>query len=111
MNGQEVYKFAITSCESIIKEILDKNNLSIDDISYVIPHQANLRIINSFASKLGIDMNKVYVNLDKYGNTSAASVAIALAEAKEKKLIKKGDKLLLVGFGAGLTWAATIIEY
>lgn len=111
MNGQEVYKFAITSCESIIKEILDKNNLSIDDISYVIPHQANLRIINSFASKLGIDMNKIYVNLDKYGNTSAASVAIALAEAKEKKLIKKGDKLLLVGFGAGLTWAATIIEY
>lgn len=111
MNGTEVYKFAITSCEDIIREILKKNNLTINDISYVIPHQANYRIINSFASKLGIDMDKIYINLDKYGNTSAASIAIALAEAKEKKLIKKGDKLLLVGFGAGLTWGATIIEY
>lgn len=111
MNGQEVYKFAITSCENIITEILEKANLTIDDISLVIPHQANARIIASFAKKLKIEDNKIYINLDKYGNTSAASVAIALAEAHEKGLIKKGDKLLLVGFGAGLTWAATIIEY
>ncbi len=111
MNGQEVYKFAITSCEEIIKEILDKANMTIDDINLVIPHQANARIIASFAKKLGIPSEKLYINLDKYGNTSAASVAIALAEAHEKNKIKKGDNLLLVGFGAGLTWAATIIKY
>lgn len=111
MDGKEVYKFAVSSCEEIIKEILDKNNMTIDDINMVIPHQANQRIIASFSKKLNIPNEKIYMNLEHYGNTSAASVALALAEAKEKNIIKKGDNLLLVGFGAGLTWAATIIKY
>ena len=86
---------------------LDK---TIDQIDLVIPHQANYRIIKHVIKKLKIDENKVYINLDKYGNTSAASVAIAIAEAKEKGLIKEGAKVVLIGFGAGFTYASGYIE-
>lgn len=111
MDGKEVYKFAITSCEEIITQILEENNMTIDDISIVIPHQANKRIIDSFSKKLNIDPEKIFINLDKYGNTSAASVPIALSEAFCENKIKKGDNILLVGFGAGLTWSAAILKY
>ena len=110
MNGQEIYKFAISASILAMNDVLAKANLDINDISLIIPHQANIRIIDSIAKKLNLDHNKFYINVDKYGNTSAASVPIALDEAYEKKLIKKGDKVLLVGFGAGLTYAAAIFE-
>lgn len=79
--------------------------------TYIIPHQANSRIIEDAAKKLNIDKNKFYINLESYGNTSAASVPIALSEAINKKLITKGDKIILVAFGGGLTWAGVLLEF
>jgi 3-oxoacyl-[acyl-carrier-protein] synthase-3 len=93
------------------KKVLDQAGLSIDDIACVIPHQANLRIIEGIADRLGISRDKVFVNLDRYGNTSAAAVAIALDEANRSGRIKPGDYVLLIVFGSGLTWASTIIEW
>jgi 3-oxoacyl-[acyl-carrier-protein] synthase-3 len=85
--------------------------LSIHDIACVIPHQANVRIIDAIADRLGISRDKMFVNLDRYGNTSAAAVAIALDEANRSGRIKSGDYILMVVFGGGLTWASTIIEW
>ena len=110
MNGKEVFKFAISVIEESITEILTQCNLTLDDIKLIIPHQANQRIISNVARKLKVSDDKFFTNLYKYGNTSAASVAIALCEAFEDKKISAGDKVLLVGFGGGLTWGATIIE-
>ncbi len=110
MNGQEVFKFAIVAMNEAITEILNKNKLTMDDIDLIIPHQANERIILSVAKKMNISMDKFYINVNKYGNTSAASIAIAYAECVEKNIIKKGQKIILVGFGAGLTWASMLYE-
>jgi len=85
--------------------------LTVDDIACVIPHQANLRIIESIGERLGIPREKVFVNVDRYGNTSAAAVAIALDEANRSGRIKSGDYVLMVVFGGGLTWASTIVEW
>jgi 3-oxoacyl-[acyl-carrier-protein] synthase-3 len=93
------------------KKVLDQAGLSIGDIACVIPHQANLRIIEAIADRLGISRDKVFVNLDRYGNTSAAAVAIALDEANSSGRIKRGDYVLMIVFGGGLTWASTIIEW
>ena len=111
MTGKEVYKQAVTAMLSAAQKALDQSGLSIDDISCVIPHQANLRIIEGIADRLKIPLEKFYVNLDKYGNTSAAAVAIALDEANRSGRIKSGDYILMVVFGGGLTWASTIIEW
>lgn len=110
MDGKEVFKFAINVVEKSINKILDMNNLKIEDINLIIPHQANQRIISNVAKKFNISNDKFFVNLEKYGNTSAASVPMALCEAFESKKITKGDKVILVGFGGGLTWGSTIIE-
>lgn len=110
MNGQEVFKFAVSAMEDGIDEVLKMANKTIDEIDYIIPHQANSRIINNVSKKYKLDGKKLYMNLDKYGNTSAASIAIALSEAFESNIIKRGMKLVLVGFGAGLTWASAYIE-
>lgn len=110
MNGKEIFKFAINVIEKSIDNILDRTNLKLEDIKLIIPHQANQRIISNVAKKLNVDNNKFFVNLEKYGNTSAASVPMALCEAFESKKITKGDKVILVGFGGGLTWGSTIIE-
>lgn len=110
MNGQEVFKFAINALEDGINEILKMSNKTIDDIDIIVPHQANFRIINNVSRKLKLSANKMYVNLDKYGNTSAASIAIALSEGFESGVIKRGMKVILVGFGAGLTWGAVYLE-
>lgn len=91
--------------------VMEKTGLSGDDIDLMIPHQANIRIIDSAARRLGIPMDRVYVNIQDYGNTSAASIAIALDEAIEKKRICKGDRVLLVAFGAGFTWGSVIVEF
>lgn len=110
MDGKEVFKFAINVVEKSINKILDMNNLKIEDIKLIIPHQANQRIISNVAKKFNISNDKFFVNLEKYGNTSAASIPMALCEAFESKKITKGDKVILVGFGGGLTWGSTIIE-
>ena len=91
--------------------MLEQAGLSIHDIACVIPHQANVRIIEAIADRLGISRDKIFVNLDRYGNTSAAAVAIALDEANRTGRIKPGDYVLMVVFGGGLTWASTVIEW
>ena len=111
MSGKEVYKQAVTAMLRAARKALDQAGLSIEDIACVIPHQANLRIIEAIADRLGIPLERFYVNLDKYGNTSAAAVAIALDEANRSGRIKKGDYVLMVVFGGGLTWASTVIEW
>jgi 3-oxoacyl-[acyl-carrier-protein] synthase-3 len=111
MTGKEVYKQAVIAMLDASKKALEKAGLSIHDIACVIPHQANLRIIEAIADRLGISLDKVYVNLDRYGNTSAAAVAMALDEANRTGRIKPGDYVLMVVFGGGLTWASTVIEW
>jgi 3-oxoacyl-[acyl-carrier-protein] synthase-3 len=111
MMGKEVYKQAVTAMLNAARKVLDQAGLSIEDISCVIPHQANVRIIEAIADRLGISRDKMFVNLDRYGNTSAAAVAIALDEANRTGRIKPGDYVLMVVFGGGLTWASTILEW
>jgi 3-oxoacyl-[acyl-carrier-protein] synthase III len=111
MTGKEVYKQAVTAMLSAAKKALDEAGLSINDIACIIPHQANLRIIEAIADRLGAPLEKFMVNLDRYGNTSAAAVAIALDEANRSGRIKPGDYILMVVFGGGLTWAGTVIEW
>ncbi|MBV9463821.1 MAG: ketoacyl-ACP synthase III [Verrucomicrobiae bacterium] len=111
MAGKETYKFAVTVMQSAALKLLKKAGVDSSEIALVIPHQANLRIIESLADKLDLPREKFFVNLDKYGNTSAASVAVALDEASKSGRLKSGDLVLLVAFGAGLTWAATILEW
>lgn len=110
MNGKEVFRFAISSMQDGITSILEKTNIKQEEIKLFIPHQANIRIIHTVAKKLNIPKEKFFTNLEKYGNTSGASVILALCEAFEQKVIKKGDLVMLLGFGAGLTWGSTIIE-
>lgn len=111
MKGAEVFKFAVSVLPEIVKELLDKANEDINDIKYIVPHQANLRIIDEAARRLKINKEKFYVNVDKYGNTSAASIPIALSELLEKGLINKGDKIILAAFGGGVTWAGALIKF
>ncbi|MFC1856076.1 3-oxoacyl-ACP synthase III family protein, partial [Thermodesulfobacteriota bacterium] len=110
MNGLEVYKFTVTVVPDAVTEILDKCSLTVDDIDKIIFHQANVRIVDAVCSKLNIDREKSFVNLQKYGNTSAASIPIALSEAFKEGAVKKGDTIILVGFGAGMTWGATALK-
>ena len=111
MTGKEVYKQAVIAMLDASRKALEKAGLSIHDIACVIPHQANLRIIEGIADRLGLPLNKFLVNLDRYGNTSAAAVAMALDEANRTGRIKQGDYVLMVVFGGGLTWASTVIEW
>jgi len=111
MNGKEVFKIAVRAMEDISREVLTEAGVSIGDVSLVIPHQANLRIIKALASRLDIPMEKVVVNLDKYGNTSAASVPVALDEARRAGRIKTGDVVLLNAFGAGFAWGAAVLRF
>ncbi|HDN79157.1 MAG: 3-oxoacyl-ACP synthase [Chloroflexi bacterium] len=111
MNGRQVFKFATRAMAQAIREVVASSGLLLDEIDLIIPHQANVRIIQVAAKELGIPMEKFYINLERYGNTSAASVPIALCEALERGLIKDGDNIVLVGFGAGLTWGATLVRW
>jgi 3-oxoacyl-[acyl-carrier-protein] synthase-3 len=110
MKGNELFKYAVRTMVEACFNALEKANLKSSDIRYLIPHQANIRIISACAKRLGIDMERVWLNINRYGNMSSASTAVALCETLESGKLKKGDKLLLVAFGAGLTWAASIIE-
>ena len=111
MNGQEVFKFAVKALPKATNEALALANITTEDLAMVIPHQANYRIIESAAKRLKLPLDKFYINLDKYGNTSAASVGLALGEALAEGKIKKGDLLALTGFGAGLTYGSVILKW
>jgi 3-oxoacyl-[acyl-carrier-protein] synthase-3 len=111
MDGKETFKSAITAMCTAATEAMRRCEIDISYIKCVIPHQANRRIIDAFGERLGVKSEQVFVNVDKYGNTSAASVAIALDEAVQSGRIQRGDLVLLVVFGAGLTWAAAVIEW
>ena len=111
MDGKETFKNAVQAMHNAAKEVLRRCELDITQIKCIIPHQANLRIINAVSERLGATPEQVFINLDRYGNTSAASVAIALDEAVEGGKIVRGDLVLLVVFGAGLTWGAAVIEW
>jgi 3-oxoacyl-[acyl-carrier-protein] synthase-3 len=111
MNGKEVFKIAVRSMEEISRQALIEADVQVSEVALVIPHQANRRIIVALAERLGIPMERVMVNLEKYGNTSAASIPVALDEAKRQGRIKPGDIVLLNAFGAGFAWGAAVIKF
>ncbi len=111
MNGREVFRHAVKRFDEVINEGLRANNLDVDDIDMLIPHQANLRITQMIQKKLGLDDDKVYSNIHKYGNTTAASVPIALAEAVNEGKVSKGDIVIFASFGSGFTWASAVIKW
>ncbi len=111
MNGREVFKFAVQVMGEAASNSIAKAGLTLEDVDLLIPHQANLRIIDAAARRLQLPMDKVWVNVDRYGNTSAASVPIALAEAADAGALKEGDNVVLVAFGAGLAWAAGLVRW
>lgn len=111
MAGGEVMKFAVKIMAEAADKVVADAGLTWDDIDVVIPHQANLRIVDSAAKRLGISTDMMFINVDRYGNTSGASIPIALCEARDMGRLKPGDKAVLVGFGGGLTWGAALIEY
>jgi 3-oxoacyl-[acyl-carrier-protein] synthase III len=111
MNGREVFKFAVQVMGEAASNSISKAGLTLEDVDLLIPHQANLRIIDAAARRLQLPMEKVWVNVDRYGNTSAASVPIALAEAADAGALKEGDNVVLVAFGAGLAWAAGLVRW
>ena len=109
--GRTVYKFAVKGMADVSYEVASRNNLTNDDIDLFIPHQANKRIIDAAAKRLGLPDEKVLINIDKYANTTAATIPIGIVEAVETKRLKKGDNLILASFGAGFTWGATYIKW
>jgi 3-oxoacyl-[acyl-carrier-protein] synthase-3 len=111
MDGPEVYKFAVTRMADIAQQALAHAGVKPEELKLIIPHQANLRIIESVAKRLGLDSDKVFVNVQKYGNMSAATTIVALDEAQREGRIRRGDLVELVAFGAGLTWGAAVIRW
>lgn len=111
MNGKEVFKFAVTMMGEVTEQAIIKAGLTVQDIDLYIPHQANIRIIDSAMKRLGLPPEKLFVNLDKYGNTSAASIPLALDEAYRAGRVKPGQVVAVCGFGAGLTWAANVFRW
>jgi len=111
MKGQEVFKFAVKVMGEAAMKALERAHIAPEQVDLLVPHQANIRIIQSAAKRLNLPMEKVVVNVDRYGNTSAATIPIALVEAMESGRLKRGDNIVLVGFGAGLTWAACVMKW
>ncbi len=110
-DGKAVFKVAVKGMADISYEIMQKNNLKSDDIAYLVPHQANLRIIDATAQRMGIGKDKVMINIDKYGNTTAATIPLCLVDYYRAGKIKKGDNLILSAFGAGYTWGAIYVVW
>ena len=110
MRGRDVYKFAVEKMQWLLGDCMEKCGLSVHDVDLVVPHQVNIRILQSAAEKFNFPMEKVFVNIDRYGNTSAASIPLAMQNAREAGLIGPGSTLLLVAFGAGLTWAGAVVR-
>ena len=111
MNGKEIFKSAVRVMEKAIRDLLADHKYKISDVDHVIPHQANVRIVESMAQRLEIPMEKFFCNLDRHGNTSAASIPLALDEAIRKNIFNEGDLAVLVAFGAGLTWSSTLVRF
>jgi 3-oxoacyl-[acyl-carrier-protein] synthase-3 len=111
MKGREVFKNAVVKMQESVDIILERNNLKPGELRWVVPHQANIRIIEALRERLKLPPEKVYVNIDKYGNTSAASIPIALSEMEERNMLNKGDLILLTAFGAGFTWGSAILVW
>ena len=111
MDGSEVFKFAVRVLVSATTKALEDLNLKIDDVDLIVPHQANTRIIDAAAKRLGVSSEKIYSNISRYGNMSAASIPIALDDALREGKIKKGDLVVLVGFGGGLTWGSAVVKW
>ena len=111
MKGQDVFKFAVSTLPKVTLDALEKAQIEVADLSCVFPHQANSRIIEAAAKRMKFPIERFYMNLSRYGNTSSASVGIALGEALEKGLVKKGDNIALTGFGGGLTYGSAIIKW
>jgi 3-oxoacyl-[acyl-carrier-protein] synthase-3 len=111
MNGREVYKFATREVPEVLLEALEVAGLTVEEVDWLLLHQANIRIMEVVAKRLGIPMEKVITNLSDYGNTSAASIPLALDEAVRSGKVKPGDIIACAGFGAGLSWGATIFKW
>lgn len=110
MADQDVFRFAVKALEDSILNVCRQAGISVDQLDWIIPHQANTRIIEYVSKKMAIPINKFYLNIEQFGNTSAASVPIAYAQAIEQNKIQKGHKIVLVGFGGGLTYGACYVE-
>jgi 3-oxoacyl-[acyl-carrier-protein] synthase-3 len=111
MNGREVFKFAVKTIDTAVREVLDECGLTPQDMSLLVPHQANLRIMEAAAGRLGLAMDRIAVNIDRYGNMSAASIPVALHEASRDGRLKPGDLVVLVAFGGGLTWGSVAMRW
>lgn len=110
MDGKEIYKYAVTETIKNIKELIQNSKLTMEEIKYIIPHQSNLKIMNSIANRLNVNKEKIYVNIENVGNTFCASIPIAINEMFENKLLKKGDKIILLGYGGGLNTGSILLE-
>ncbi len=111
MNGRRVYNFAVGAISDTVEKLLEDAGLTIDDIKYIVPHQANVRIIEAVAKRTSIPLEKFFMNIEKYANTSSASIPIAFNEVLEKDLVKRGDYIIFVGFGGGLTYGGNLIRW
>ncbi|MEG2412047.1 MAG: beta-ketoacyl-ACP synthase III [Clostridium sp.] len=111
MNGKEIYKFAVRTMEEEFNRIIKTSKLSKDDIDFILPHQANLRMIESFSKKIGIPLSRFIINLDTTGNTSSASIPIALDEANRSGIIESGNNIIIIGFGGGLTYGSALLKW
>jgi len=110
-DGRNVFKYAVVGMADVTLEIMKRNNLKSEDINWLVPHQANLRIITATAERMGISHEQVMINIDKYGNTTAATIPICLSEWIEKGLLQKGHNVILASFGAGFTWGAIYLKW
>ncbi len=111
IQGREVYRFAVDKMQELVRDAMAQCHLTVDDVALVVPHQVNTRIIDSAVGRLGFPAEKIFVNIDKYGNTSAASVPIALAEARRQGCLRDGQTAILVAFGGGLSWASAVVKF
>src|SRR5213078_1989107 len=111
MNGREVFKFATRVMVSSAEAVLEECGMSVDDVDVYVPHQANVRIIDHAARKLGVPREKIVINVDRYGNTSSGSIPLALADAREDGRLREGELVLMTGMGAGLTWGSALVEW
>jgi 3-oxoacyl-[acyl-carrier-protein] synthase-3 len=111
MNGRDVYNFAVGAMSDIVGRLLRKTGREISDLAWIVPHQANARIIKAAAKRLSIPENKFYMNIEEYANTSSASIPIALHEMSRKALLAKGELMMLVGFGSGLTSGGIVLRW
>lgn len=109
--GKSVFKFAVKGMADVSYEIMQKNNLTSEDVAWLVPHQANLRIIDATAQRMGLQKEKVMINIDKYGNTTAATIPLCLVEYYRNGKLKKGDNVILAAFGAGFTWGSLYLVW